>query len=587
MTWNPSPDPSVTGYNIYYGTASHDYTSMIPVGNVAGTVIDNLSENTTYFFAAKAHDAAGNESEFSNEATYSSQVVKINASQNLLLQTMPAALTDDQVTFSLASGAPDGVSINSTNGALSWNTCQANANTTNSISVIITDLTNPSASTQINLLVQVSDYLGLTLASVPVQAGQGASLPVTLSASDGVTDVTFTMNWSGDRLLNPALTLVAPVAGGSLLNQGTNLVIHLWTANGDVLTGNNQIAQVIFQAAANQSSAVLSLPVSAVVGIKLDGSAFANIIAEPAEVVISDANFSNEATCSNQVVKINASQNLLLQTMPAALMDDQITFSLASGAPDGASINSTNGALSWNTCQADANTTNSISVIITDLTNPNASTQINLLVQVSDYLGLTLASVPVQAGQGASLPVTLSASDGVTDVTFTMNWSGDRLLNPALTIVAPVAGGSLLNQGTNLVIHLWTANGDVLTGNNQIAQVNFQAAANQPSAFFNLPVSAIAGVKLDGSAFSNIIAEPAEVVIVGANPLLRPNASASQGRTLTLYANPGTDYQLQYATDLAASAPWQPLLDYQPTNLEQTITLDSANPVVFYRLMQN
>ncbi len=33
MTWNPSSDPSVTGYDIYYGTESHNYTNMVSAGN--------------------------------------------------------------------------------------------------------------------------------------------------------------------------------------------------------------------------------------------------------------------------------------------------------------------------------------------------------------------------------------------------------------------------------------------------------------------------------------------------------------------------------------------------------------------------
>ena len=70
MQWNPSSDTNAIGYNIYYGTASGDYTSEVFVGNVSGVTISNLTCGVTYYFAATAVDSAGNESVFSNEAKF-------------------------------------------------------------------------------------------------------------------------------------------------------------------------------------------------------------------------------------------------------------------------------------------------------------------------------------------------------------------------------------------------------------------------------------------------------------------------------------------------------------------------------------
>jgi len=39
LAWNQSPDPTVAGYNVYYGTASHTYTSRIHLGNVTNATI--------------------------------------------------------------------------------------------------------------------------------------------------------------------------------------------------------------------------------------------------------------------------------------------------------------------------------------------------------------------------------------------------------------------------------------------------------------------------------------------------------------------------------------------------------------------
>jgi len=45
LTWIASPDATVTGYNIYYGGVSHQYTNTVSVGNVTNVVISGLLEN--------------------------------------------------------------------------------------------------------------------------------------------------------------------------------------------------------------------------------------------------------------------------------------------------------------------------------------------------------------------------------------------------------------------------------------------------------------------------------------------------------------------------------------------------------------
>jgi Fibronectin type III domain len=70
MQWNPSSDTNATGYNIYYGTSSGEYTNEVSVGNVSGATVSNLTCGATYYFAATAVDSAGDESGFSNEATF-------------------------------------------------------------------------------------------------------------------------------------------------------------------------------------------------------------------------------------------------------------------------------------------------------------------------------------------------------------------------------------------------------------------------------------------------------------------------------------------------------------------------------------
>jgi hypothetical protein len=70
LAWNASLDPNVIGYRIYSGVASDTYTNKVDVGNVTNTTIPSLVAGVTYYFAATAYDSFGQESGFSNEASY-------------------------------------------------------------------------------------------------------------------------------------------------------------------------------------------------------------------------------------------------------------------------------------------------------------------------------------------------------------------------------------------------------------------------------------------------------------------------------------------------------------------------------------
>jgi hypothetical protein len=61
---------NLAGYNIHYGTASHDYTQVITVSNpgLATYVVSNLTPGT-YYFAVAAVNASGIESPMSSEVS--------------------------------------------------------------------------------------------------------------------------------------------------------------------------------------------------------------------------------------------------------------------------------------------------------------------------------------------------------------------------------------------------------------------------------------------------------------------------------------------------------------------------------------
>ncbi len=102
--WEPSTDPNVVGYNIYYGTASHVYDNKVSVGNVATATISGLVEGKTYYFAATTYNALNQESDLSDEITYTVPVADTNQPPTITgMLATNTAVAGQNVTFSITA----------------------------------------------------------------------------------------------------------------------------------------------------------------------------------------------------------------------------------------------------------------------------------------------------------------------------------------------------------------------------------------------------------------------------------------------------------------------------------------------------
>ena len=72
LVWDQVIHPDVAGYMVYYGTSSGDYDVSLDVGNWTSVTIAGLDGSETYYFAATAYSAYGEESDFSNEVQWPS-----------------------------------------------------------------------------------------------------------------------------------------------------------------------------------------------------------------------------------------------------------------------------------------------------------------------------------------------------------------------------------------------------------------------------------------------------------------------------------------------------------------------------------
>ena len=79
LTWDAGGDPEIAGYRIYYGIQSQNYTAWVDVGKVTQATITGLVAGTTYYFAATTYYDSGEESDYSNETTFTVPADAVNS----------------------------------------------------------------------------------------------------------------------------------------------------------------------------------------------------------------------------------------------------------------------------------------------------------------------------------------------------------------------------------------------------------------------------------------------------------------------------------------------------------------------------
>jgi hypothetical protein len=92
-------------------------------------------------------------------------------------------------------------------------------------------------------------------------------------------------------------------------------------------------------------------------------------------------------------------------------------FRLEAGAPEGADISTNDGVFYWCPQRSQAGSSNLITVVATSNGQPPRSATNSFVVLVRDYLELSLGRAVVQTGQTISVPIDITASAGVTNVT--------------------------------------------------------------------------------------------------------------------------------------------------------------------------
>jgi len=261
---------------------------------------------------------------------------------------------------------------------------------------------------------------------------------------------------------------------------------------------------------------------------------------------------------------------------------NNIQFSLAPGAPAGASI-TTNGFFTWAPTCDQGGTTNIVTIWATDDGVPSASNSMTFSISVGDCVQIQIGSAVVQVGTTGSVPVIVFSSASVTNLNFTLGYPTNRFGNWSIAS-SNSAIGSASAQSLNsaqAAISVVAAGGQSLQGSGILGSLLFTPLPG-PSAFVPLTVVSATATKSGNSAVNSVLSNVGRVVVIGAEPLLEARVDTNSVRQLVLYGNPGASYQIGVSTNLGGTN-WLPVWRVPMTNLSQSFGPSGTLPQAYYR----
>lgn len=300
---------------------------------------------------------------------------------------------------------------------------------------------------------------------------------------------------------------------------------------------------------------------------------------------------SNSGPSLAALPTVNGSVNSLIMVSNSVSDSDKVahtlTYSLVS-APPGMFINTNTGRILWKPQMGDGGTTNTVTVQVAD--NYGLYSEQSFNVGVSNAVQVTLSPVVVALGNKAEVSVSLACSTPVTNVSFVLDAPTNRVSNitisnlvPTLATITQSPAGSVHSTVT-----INALSGQTLYGTNTVAQIYFTAITNLPSAFALNNVSSVAGTEPGGVPVPNGFGGLFDVILVGAQPLIRSTIQGTNQPQINLYGQAGLSYQIQSTANWMSTNGWSAFLTSSAlgTNLTQVFTnVTVSGAPKYYRVL--
>jgi hypothetical protein len=342
--------------------------------------------------------------------------------------SVSASATDPDIpanplTFSLAS-APEGMTINTNTGAITWTPTEAQGPSSNFVLVVVTDL-NTNAVNQQQLSVTNGFSVVVNEVNQPpvlmVPTNQVVDEMTTLSVSASATDP--------DIPPNPLTFSLALAPEGMTINTNSGAIT--WTPTEAQGPSSNFVLVVVTDLNTN---AVNQQQLSVTNGFGV----VVNEVNQPPVLMVPTHQLVDEMTT------LSVSASATVPDMPA----NPLTFGLAL-APEGMTINTNTGAITWTPTEAQGPSSNFVLVVVTDL-NTNAVNQQQLSVTNGFSVVVNEVNQPpvptVPTNQVMDELTTLSVSASATDP--------DIPPNPLAFSLASAPEGMTINTNTGAIT--WT-----------------------------------------------------------------------------------------------------------------------------------
>jgi hypothetical protein len=179
----------------------------------------------------------------------------------------------------------------------------------------------------------------------------------------------------------------------------------------------------------------------------------------------------------------------------------------------------------------------------------------------------------------------LECSFDLTNLTFTVGVPAGRFTDFTVGAVAPEVGWATVVPlgSTRAAVTLTARPGQVLRGPKQFAELCFALVSNQPSAFVQMEVQDILGLRESGMPIGNDSGTPGRtVVVVGEHPLLNCVRGAGGKPALLLYARPGWSCIIEERASAHPGDTWRGVKRVTTTELVTTLSLEGTNSQAFY-----
>jgi hypothetical protein len=519
LAWNASSDANVAGYKIYYGVASRAYTNSVDVGNVTNTVIDGLVAGATYYFAATTYDAAGVESDFSNEAMYlvNPSVVPpppvylpptLNALGNVSINENAAQQTVSLTGIGLGSGQTLTIAAVSSNPAL--------------IPAPAVSYTSPNASGSL-AFTSAANYYGTAVITVTANNGQPSNNIVTQTFTVTVAPVYQppTLSTLGNLSLNENSGAQTVNFSGVTLGSGQTLTVTASSSNPALIsnpavnyTSPNASGSLAFTPAANNyGTAVITVTAN-------NGQPSNNIVMQTFTVTVAAV---NQTPTLNSLANLTLSYNSPAQTVGLS--------GIGSGAAN----------------EFQAITVKAVSSNPKLISNPSVSYSSPLatgsltLKPAANASGSTTITVTVNDGGASNNIVTRTFTVTVNPKNFIYSPMVSKQPQSQLVLVGKSATFSVAASGSGLLKYQWKYNGKNVIGGTT-ASLSVKNCSAKQAGLYTVTVSNTGGT---------VASAPAALVIATTPAATLTSAVQANGQfAFNVEGVTGYKYAVQASTDL-------------------------------------